>query len=187
MIADVWKKDVWDFQAKSGSSGPCRLFLRFLGKIAVLKMFGKAPGIPDILLPDIRGLPILFLGYPTIGPLQGCFSSSRVQTLDSLLRPYIREGCAWPACSRWGELSLLASCCAWGHFSPSILPQSAVLRIHGQTGQLTSVSCALVSLSLVLAYSLLLVCLFFICVLSLVLSVVLYFVISSIIYLLFLL
>ena len=25
-VADVWKKDVWEFQAKSGSSGSCRLF-----------------------------------------------------------------------------------------------------------------------------------------------------------------
>ena len=36
----------WDFQAKSGSSGSCRLFLRFLGKIAVPKVSGKAPGSP---------------------------------------------------------------------------------------------------------------------------------------------
>ena len=35
VVADVWEKDVWDFQAKSGSSGSCRLFLHFLGKIAV--------------------------------------------------------------------------------------------------------------------------------------------------------
>ena len=32
-VADVWKKGVWEFQAKSGSSGSCRLFLHFLGKI----------------------------------------------------------------------------------------------------------------------------------------------------------
>ena len=31
VVADVWKNDVWDFQAKSGSSGSCRLFLHFLG------------------------------------------------------------------------------------------------------------------------------------------------------------
>ena len=36
-VADVWKKDVWEFQAKSGSLGSCRLFLHFLGKIAVRK------------------------------------------------------------------------------------------------------------------------------------------------------
>ena len=29
VVADVWEKDVWDFQAKSGSSGSCRLFLSF--------------------------------------------------------------------------------------------------------------------------------------------------------------
>ena len=29
-VADVWEKDVWEFQAKSGSSGSCRLFLHFL-------------------------------------------------------------------------------------------------------------------------------------------------------------
>ena len=43
---DVWKKDVWEFQARSGSSGSCRLFLHFLGKIAVRKMSGRAPGSP---------------------------------------------------------------------------------------------------------------------------------------------
>ena len=43
---DVWEKDVWDFQAKSGSSGTCRFFLHFLGKIAVQKWSGKAPGSP---------------------------------------------------------------------------------------------------------------------------------------------
>ena len=46
VVADVWEKDVWDFQDKSGSSGSCRLFLRFLGKIAVPKMSGKAAGSP---------------------------------------------------------------------------------------------------------------------------------------------
>ena len=46
VVADVWEKDVWDFQAKSGSSGSCRIFLRFLGKIAVPKMSKKAPGSP---------------------------------------------------------------------------------------------------------------------------------------------
>ena len=45
-VADVWKKDVWEFQAKSGSSGSCRLFLHFLGKIAVRKMSGSTPGSP---------------------------------------------------------------------------------------------------------------------------------------------
>ena len=29
VVSDVWEKDVWDFQAKSGSSGFCRLFPRF--------------------------------------------------------------------------------------------------------------------------------------------------------------
>ena len=46
VVADVWKKDVWEFQAKSGSSGSCRLFLHFLGKIAVQEMSGKTPGSP---------------------------------------------------------------------------------------------------------------------------------------------
>ena len=45
-VADVWKKDVWEFQAKSGSSGSCRLFLYFLGKSAVQKMSGSTPGSP---------------------------------------------------------------------------------------------------------------------------------------------
>ena len=44
VVADVWEKDVWEFQAKSGSSGSCGLFLHFLGKIAVQEMSGKTPG-----------------------------------------------------------------------------------------------------------------------------------------------
>ena len=60
VVADVWKKGAWEFQAKSGSSGSCRLFLHFLGKIAVQEMSGrKHLEVPDILLPDIRGLLIL--------------------------------------------------------------------------------------------------------------------------------
>ena len=46
VVADVWAKDAWDFQLKSGSSGSCRLFLHFLGKIAVQRMSGKTPGSP---------------------------------------------------------------------------------------------------------------------------------------------
>ena len=46
VVADVWKKDVWEFRAKSGSSGSCRLFLHFLRKIAVQEMSGKTPGSP---------------------------------------------------------------------------------------------------------------------------------------------
>ena len=38
------EKSVWDFQAKSGSSSSCRLFLHVLGKIAIQEMSGKAPG-----------------------------------------------------------------------------------------------------------------------------------------------
>ena len=55
-VADVWKKDVWEFQAKSGSSGSCRLFLRFLGKSQFEKRLGEHLEVPDILLADIRGL-----------------------------------------------------------------------------------------------------------------------------------
>ena len=40
------EKDVWEFQARSGSSGSCSLFLSFLGKIAVQEMSGKTPGSP---------------------------------------------------------------------------------------------------------------------------------------------
>ena len=43
---DVWEKDVWEFQAKSGSSGSCCLFLYFLGRIAVQEMSGRTPGSP---------------------------------------------------------------------------------------------------------------------------------------------
>ena len=46
VVADVWKKDVWEFQAKSGSSGVCCLLLHFLGKIEVQEMSGKTPGSP---------------------------------------------------------------------------------------------------------------------------------------------
>ena len=46
VVTDVWEKHVWDFQAKAGSSGSCRLFLHFPGKIAVQKMSGKTPGSP---------------------------------------------------------------------------------------------------------------------------------------------
>ena len=57
VVADVCGKDVWDFQAKSWSSGSCLLFLHFLGKIAVQKKcLGKPLEVPDILLPDICGL-----------------------------------------------------------------------------------------------------------------------------------
>ena len=56
VVADVWEKDVWEFQAKSGRSGFCCLFLHFLGKFAFQKMSGRTPEVPDILLPDIRGL-----------------------------------------------------------------------------------------------------------------------------------
>ena len=48
MVADVWDKDVWEFQAKSGSSGSCGLFLHFLGKIAVQEMSGKTPGLSGL-------------------------------------------------------------------------------------------------------------------------------------------
>ena len=47
VVADVWERDVWDFQAKSGSSGSCRLFINFLGKIAAQKKTsGKTPASP---------------------------------------------------------------------------------------------------------------------------------------------
>ena len=46
VVADVWEKDVWEFQAKPGSSGSCRLFLHFQGKIAVQEMSGKTSGSP---------------------------------------------------------------------------------------------------------------------------------------------
>ena len=46
VAADVWEKDVWEFQAKSGSSGSCRLLLHFPGKIGVEEMSGRTPGSP---------------------------------------------------------------------------------------------------------------------------------------------
>ena len=69
MVADVWEKDVWDFQAKSGSSGSCTLFLHFLGNHRSSKnVFEKRLEVPDILLPDI-------LDQPTSGGV-GVFHAS---------------------------------------------------------------------------------------------------------------
>ena len=59
VVVDVWEKDVWDFQGKSGSSGSFPLVLHFLGNIAVQEIcLGKRLEVPDILLPDIRDQPI---------------------------------------------------------------------------------------------------------------------------------
>ena len=52
--------DVWDFQAKSGSSGSCPVCLHFLEKIAVHKCLGKRLEVPD-LLPCTRGQPVEFM------------------------------------------------------------------------------------------------------------------------------
>ena len=46
VAADVWEKDVWEIQAKSGSPGSCPLFLHFLGETPVQKMSGRSPGSP---------------------------------------------------------------------------------------------------------------------------------------------
>ena len=43
VVADVWEKDVWDFQAKSGSSGFWPLGLHFLGKLTATKKSGQMP------------------------------------------------------------------------------------------------------------------------------------------------
>ena len=75
VVAVVWEKDVWEFQAKSGSSGSCGLFLHFLGKIAVQEMSGKTPGSPRHPLPDLRDLLILtaflFKKNPRLEALKG--------------------------------------------------------------------------------------------------------------------
>ena len=55
MVVDVWEKDVWDFQAESGSSGSSPLFLHFLGKPQFKNCLGERLEVPDILLPDIDG------------------------------------------------------------------------------------------------------------------------------------
>ena len=65
VVADVWERDVWHFQAKSGRSGSCRLFLHFLGKIAVQKMSGST-------------LEVLFL----VGP---CLATSDRISCDTIL------------------------------------------------------------------------------------------------------
>ena len=63
---DVWGKDVWDFQARSGSSGSCPLLLHhLLGKVAVLKKSGNHQEVPD-LLPPTSGMNII--------PKRCCFS-----------------------------------------------------------------------------------------------------------------
>ena len=46
VVADVWEKDVCEFQAKSGRSGSCHLLLHFLWKITVQEMPGKTPRGP---------------------------------------------------------------------------------------------------------------------------------------------
>ena len=47
VVTDVWEKDVRaQFQAKSGSSTSCCLFLHFLGRIAVQETSGKTPRSP---------------------------------------------------------------------------------------------------------------------------------------------
>ena len=54
MVVVVCQKDFWDFQAKSGSSGRCPLFIHALGKLAVQKCLGERLEVPDVLLSDIR-------------------------------------------------------------------------------------------------------------------------------------
>ena len=57
VVADVCEKDVWDPPGQVWEFRFCLLFLHFLGKIAVQKKcLGKHLEVPDILLPDIRGL-----------------------------------------------------------------------------------------------------------------------------------
>ena len=52
MVADVWKKDVWDFQAKSGSSSSCSLLPSFPREKSQFKKYlGE-----HLEVPDIRGL-----------------------------------------------------------------------------------------------------------------------------------
>ena len=65
--ADVWEKDVWEFQPKSGSSGSCRLFLYFLGKIAEVNKRGRPSKWPPECLPSKfadfeRAFSLSFLG-----------------------------------------------------------------------------------------------------------------------------
>ena len=77
VAADVWKKDVWEFQAKFGSSGSCRLFLDFLGKIKLFKRcLEKRLEVPDILLPDIRGLLIQIRAFSSLAPSHPCTPAS---------------------------------------------------------------------------------------------------------------
>ena len=77
VVADVWEKDVWDLQAKSGSSGSCPLFLHsFLGEIAVQNDLGKRLEVPDLLLPDIREQPIKI---QKLGPAKTCGNGEQLQ------------------------------------------------------------------------------------------------------------
>ena len=50
--ADVWKEDVWDFQALSQTFFELRFSLGNEGKTPRL-----GPEVPDVLLPDIRDHP----------------------------------------------------------------------------------------------------------------------------------
>ena len=55
VVADVWEKDVWDFQAKFGSQVLALISLISWGKSRFKNCRGKCLEVPDILLPDIHG------------------------------------------------------------------------------------------------------------------------------------
>ena len=47
VVADVWEKDVWEYQAKSGSSGSCHFSFISWGKSQFNKCLAKRLEVPD--------------------------------------------------------------------------------------------------------------------------------------------
>ena len=84
VVADVWEKDMWDFQAKSGSSGSCPLFLHFQRKIAVRRMSvqrAENGGLDPSWLgcPKKREIQPQQIQPPILGPLS-CENAWKSQT-----------------------------------------------------------------------------------------------------------
>ena len=88
--ADVWEKHVWEFQAKSGSSGSCCLFLYFLGKIAVQEMSGKTPGIGAGVLHKF-GADVFFVFFFFWLPSSGLEFQTNGMFKTGFLRRFLRR------------------------------------------------------------------------------------------------
>ena len=89
MSGSLWEKDVWDFQARSGTISACPLILHFPGKIAVQRKSGNtlqpeniAKLIPKTLfhVTETKGGQTLFF-YPFF---EGVPASIALRSTDSL-------------------------------------------------------------------------------------------------------